>query len=311
MTDITTIKEEGGAEDRHRLIGESLKAARRARKLDIEDVSRSLRLPGMTVEDIEEGRLDRLAGLYRRGHVANYARLLGMDPAPLLADIDPDPSPELRQVLPRPRSARKIEKYVKYATYIVVTIAIVPPLIIFFIQNGSCMAEPEPRPAVEHVEGDSANTDEQRMARRIARALALDDAGDGEAVGPVTASALPIRSLRPVRELQPEPLPLAETAPLAPPGEDDIAQALKLELGIELVEDSWVEIYSADGKRLEYDLLRAGQRRSYQGEPPLRLLLGRASAVRLLADGQALEYPGHDRADVVSLEVLAGGEVRR
>ena len=311
MSETKPTDNEASPAEHYRRIGDALKSGRRARKLDIEDVSRSLRLPGMTVEDIENGRLDRLAGLYRRGYVANYARLVGVDPAPLLAQIDLDPAPELRQVLPRPKSTRKVEKYIKFATYAVVTIAIVPPLIVFFVQGGSRMAEPEPRPAVAQVEGEPASGDDQRMARRIARALALDENVEGEAPGPVTASALPIRSLRPVRELQPEPMSAAET--LASDVVIDVGEAAppRLELGIELVEDSWIEIYAADGRRLEYDLLRAGQQRNYQGEPPFRLLLGRANAVRLVADGQAVAYPGDDRADVVSLELLPGGEVRR
>ncbi len=293
-------------------IGEALKTARLSRKLDLADVSQALRLSGMTIEDMENGRLDRLAGLYRRGYVANYARLVGLDPAPLLAMLDPEPAPELRQVLPRARTGWKVDKYIKFATYAVVTIAIVPPLIVFFVQGGLRLTGPEPTPSVAQVESAPASGEEQRMARRIARALAVEDRPDTEIVGPVAASALPIRTLRPVRELQADDSVLDSDA-----SQPDSALAidellpLRLELGIELLEDSWVEIYSADGRRLEYDLLRSGLQRSYQGEPPLRLLLGRASAVRLFADGQAVEYPGDDRADVVSLELLPGGEVRR
>lgn len=292
-------------------IGDTLKSARLARKLEISDVSRSLRLPGMTVEDMENGRLDRLAGLYRRGYLSNYARLLGLDPKPMLDAIKHDPAPELREVLPRPRPRKKAESYMKFATYLVATIAIVPPLVVFFVQGGLRMAEPEPSVQISQLETEAASGDEQRMARRIARALAVEESHESEVVGPVTASAMPIRSLRPVRELQPEAQATANASVPGPTTEEEPLASLELELGIELLEDSWIEIYSADGRRLEYDLMRAGQQRIYFGEPPLRLLLGRASAVRLTADGNSVEYAGDDRADVVSLELLPGGEVRR
>ncbi len=313
MTDNTSEKQASDTSKVFQQIGDKLKSARLARKLDIADVSRSLRLPGMTVDDMENGRLDRLAGLYRRGYLANYARLLGLDPKPMLDDINQEPAPELREVLPPPRSRWKPENYMKFATYLVATIAIVPPLVVFFVQGGLRMAEPEPGLPITstQMESEAASGDEQRMARRITRALAVEESGDGEVVGPVTASALPIRSLRPVRELQPEPTAeIASSAP-GPTADDEPLVAVELELGIELLADSWIEIYSADGRRLEYDLLRAGQQRVYFGEPPLRLLLGRASAVRLSADGNSVEYLGDDRADVVSLELLPGGEVRR
>jgi cytoskeleton protein RodZ len=102
-------------------------------------------------------------------------------------------------------------------------------------------------------------------------------------------------------------LPAAELLELAV----DEADAAAVELSVELLEDSWVEIHAADGERLEYDLLRAGQSRTYSGEAPFQLLLGRANAVRLMLGEELVTFDGHDRSDVARLRLLASGEVER
>ncbi|MCC5864939.1 MAG: DUF4115 domain-containing protein [Wenzhouxiangella sp.] len=296
--------------ERCRLVGQRLQDARLQRGLSLQDVSRSLRLPGLTVSDIEEGRMDRLARPYRRGYVANYARLVGLEPSVLLDQLGQCADPALRNVLPASRRGWRLERYIKSATYIVATIAIVPPLIFFFVQSGSRIASPEPESGVEQLASETGYSDDQRVARRIARALALDNADpvDTDNEGHVTASALPLRPTRPARESEPA---LEELLPSVAALSEEIPAIPVLELSLELLEDSWVEVYAADGRRLEFDLLRAGQLRNFSGEPPFRLLLGRANAVRVLADGEPVLFPGHERADVVNLEILEGGEVKR
>lgn len=296
--------------ERCRTVGQRLQDARMQRGLSLQDAARALRLPGLTVADIEEGRMDRLARPYRRGYVANYARLVGLEPDALLEQLGQCSDPVLRNVLPPSRRGWKLERYIKSATYIVATIAIVPPLIFFFVQSGSRIASPEPESGVELLASDAGYSDDQRVARRIARALALDNAEpvDADSEGHVTASALPLRPARLARESEPAP---EELLPSVAALSDEVPATPVLKLSLELLEDSWVEVYGADGRRLEFDLLRAGQLRSFSGEPPFRLLLGRASAVRVLADGQPVLFPGHERADVVNLEILEGGEVKR
>lgn len=292
-------------------IGSRLRKERLRQNLTVADVSRHLHLSGLLVGDLEDGRLDRMAAIYRRGYIRNYAGLLGIDPQPLLAELAPEQPPQLREVLPGSQRGRNFDRFLKIATYVLVTTVIVPPLIIIYVQSGSRMVEREPSAVSELADGAAASTSgEERMARRIARALAIDET-DGESgpasAGHVAASALPLAPARPVRELEPSLGPTPE------PSDEAGALALspEVELSIRLLEDSWIEISDAAGARLEYDLLRSGQARSYRGLPPFRVLLGRASAVELRLADELLEYAGHDRGGVVELEVLASGEVVR
>ena len=319
MTETTseTSKEEVGA---YVQIGEELRKARIEAGKDIDEVSRQLRLPGMIIEDIEHGRVERLSPLYRRGYIVNYARILGLDSSTLLAAVSEEEElPELRKVLPVNHQGWKFERYLRIATYVLVTTVIVPPLLYFFIEGGSRIMERNPvAENSEPVIADEQNNGERHNRGRIARALALDESNAGQEsgeVGHVSASALPLAAVRPLRESEQaddtrsQDLLLPATELLEVTAEqDDVAI---MELSVELLEDSWVEIHAADGERLEYDLLRAGQSRSYRGEAPFQLLLGRASSVRLMIADEVVTFDGHDRGDVARLRLLADGGVER
>ena len=73
------------------------------------------------------------------------------------------------------------------------------------------------------------------------------------------------------------------------------------QLQITVSADSWVEISDANGQSLEMDLLRAGSTKTYQGEPPFKFVFGRASAVKLSMDGEAVDLAPFTKADVVQM----------
>jgi cytoskeleton protein RodZ len=310
MTTENTSENQQQAESSYITIGKTLSKARQELDLSVADVSRHLHLPGILIEDLESGRVDRLAVLYRRGYISNYARLLGLDAATLMSELEPDQPPELREVLPPSRRGRNLDRYLKIATYLIVTTVIVPPLVIIYLQSGWRMAQQPPAAVVDTQEEQGATSSEARVASRIARALALEEEAPDTAGQPrhVTASALPLSAVRPVREVEPlvtgaGDSPQADVAPEMPdPG---------LNLALHVNADSWVEITAADGRRLEYDLLRTGHERHYQGQAPFRILLGRASSVELYIAGERVEFEGHDRADVVQIELQLDGAVVR
>ena len=66
--------------------GRTLAAARRARKLEIVRVATELRLTPETVDALERDDFDHLPSpVFVSGYIRTYARLLGMDPQPLIA----------------------------------------------------------------------------------------------------------------------------------------------------------------------------------------------------------------------------------
>lgn len=287
-------------------VGESLRSERIRQKLSTAQVARRLHMPISIIEDLEEDRINRLAPLYRRGYVSNYAALLGINPEPLLERIDAGEPPPLKGVLPVKSAEWKFEKFIRIATYVLATTVIIPPLIWFFVQGGSRVFE---RGAVDVEPVVAVPADSGRVSKRIAQALALSESeGDNEAPH-LSASTVPLKAIRPARDPASDPLSTEARSQALhvteSPGPDPLS-----ELRIELSEDSWVEIIAADGQRVEYDLLHAGTSRSYQGRAPFQVLLGRASAVLMQLDGEPVSFPGEDRADVTEFMIPPGDETR-
>lgn len=90
--------------------GARLRTAREGRGLSIEDVAERLRLNAALVLALEEDRLALLgAAVFAKGHLRNYALLVGVPEAEILAGWDADeiPAPSLLPALdlkPRRRS---------------------------------------------------------------------------------------------------------------------------------------------------------------------------------------------------------------
>jgi cytoskeleton protein RodZ len=72
-------------------------------------------------------------------------------------------------------------------------------------------------------------------------------------------------------------------------------------LAVSTSADTWVEISDADGKQLEMDLVRAGSNREYQGTAPFKVMIGRASAVEMVMDGETVDLGPYTRGNVARM----------
>ena len=83
------LVEESAAHIAETPVGEQLRQAREARGLQIADISQTLKLGPRQVEALESGDWQHLPGhTFIRGFVRNYARLVQVDSAPLMAQLD-------------------------------------------------------------------------------------------------------------------------------------------------------------------------------------------------------------------------------
>lgn len=316
MTENTSASNEPTTQresrERYERIGAELRRRREALSLEQSDVARRLHLPGMVVNDIETGQVDKLSGLYRRGYIRNYARLLELDPDDVLADAGEDVLPQLREVLPVSKREWKLERYLKVATYAVVTVAIVAPLVYLFIDGGTRMLDRDPAVGDSTMAAQPTDRVEQGSPDGVPDEPSRERSSEPSPARHVSASALPLNPVRPSREGAAEEISGAVASPdpsgESPPAEEGTPLSA---LELQLLEDSWIEIHDAEGTRLEYDLLRSGQTRSYEGLAPFRLLLGRSSAVTLQVNGQQVIWDGHESGDVAEIAIAANGEVER
>lgn len=71
-------------------IGTQLAQARTARKLTLQDVTRSTKIQAWVLESMEKDQLlPGMSPVYAKGFITTYAKFLGLDPAPLLAQLLP------------------------------------------------------------------------------------------------------------------------------------------------------------------------------------------------------------------------------
>jgi len=278
-----------------------------ARQLSLEAAARELKLPRTTLEHIEADRLEKIAPIYLRGYITNYARLVGIDPEPLLkamGSADPEP---LRPVLPAAGKTQRFDRFLRFATYALVTTMIVPPLVYFFVLGGARLFESDVAARGETDSGAmTSRVDKPGYRERFADALAVQPPeATRQDESHLSASALP---MTPMRSLSRDD---SASGSAPEPGTAEVQEAEPdpfSDLELLLSDDSWVEIETADGERLEFDLLRAGQSRQYSGMAPFRLLLGRGSAVELRLDGEKIAFTGQQEAGVTELVV---GEARK
>jgi cytoskeletal protein RodZ len=69
-------------------IGETLRAAREVEGLTLEQVERQMRIRAKYLHALESERFDQLPEAYGRTFLREYARLLGIEPAPLVEEFD-------------------------------------------------------------------------------------------------------------------------------------------------------------------------------------------------------------------------------
>lgn len=108
--------------------GARLRAAREARGLSIQDVAERLRLNAALVLAMEQDRLALLgAPVYARGHLRNYAALVGAPEQEIMADCDVEvvPQPSFLPALDLQPRARNHARWAWPVAAVLLAIAVV------------------------------------------------------------------------------------------------------------------------------------------------------------------------------------------
>jgi cytoskeleton protein RodZ len=258
--------------------------------MSVADVARHLRLSVRQVEAIEAGDFGKLpGGPFVRGFVRNYARLVGVDPEPLIRSIDAQPPAEERAIqTPLPKEipfptgqTRPWSRYAAIGAMLVVALALLayesyrdylPRMF-----TGKRAAEPpETAPAAQPV------TPPQPPAATSPQLPAASAAGE-----PPIAMAAP--ALPSAGGAQPP-----QATPAATPPE---LAAVQMQFGHE----SWVEIRDRDGKLVFTGTNAAGSERVVEGAPPLALIIGHASKVRVTWRNMPVDLAPFTKVDVARL----------
>jgi cytoskeleton protein RodZ len=293
-------------------LGARLRAARLAQGLGVVDAGQRLKVPVAIIEAMERGQFDRLgAPVYVRGHVAAYARLLGL-PAGITAELPGEAIPAAPALVTMRRSSAlglALERNARRALYVLVTAAIAGPIVWVVTHRA-----PADAPLAVAPLDAGPVADEAGLSRPLAVALPstpVEAAPAADGAMPAGAASEPAPAPSGAR---PEPVVASLTPFYGPASEPPLAPAIGAPspgLVLRFSGESWIEVHGTDGRRIEEALLRAGDERIYAAGEVGHVTLGNAGAVEVLRDGAPVDLAPFRRANanVARFTVSSDGRI--
>jgi cytoskeleton protein RodZ len=207
------------------------------------------------IEAMEREDFESLGqAVFARGFVRNYARLLGLAPDPLLANMSgaPADAAPVSRVVPPPSSHWLTSPWL-ILLLLGMLMAIAVPVALYWWLNSDVETK---QPA------------ESAPPAKVARVPV-----------PASSAASPA-------EVRTSPVVAPDRQPAVQDGKDLPVAPGSLQL--EFSGESWVEIRDADGQAVLRQLNQAGSRVEVRGRPPLDVLIGNAGQVRLSFNGRPI-----------------------
>jgi cytoskeleton protein RodZ len=274
-------------------VGAELARARQAQGLAIGDVAQQLKFAPRQLEALEAERFADLPGAtIARGMLRNYARLLKLDPEPLVERVAQRLGPlgsdhlaeRFRQPVPFTDGSRRAT--VAYLALSVVVLAVVAGLGYQWHQE-----------------------------RTTAQRLPFVKADPGATPAAQTASVAPAAAAEPVPQKIEEKAvdkpaekvaekPLAEKPLQKPVAQKPLTPGVH-RIVIRCEQDAWVEVTDGMGRNLVSSLNPAGSERVVQARGPFELVIGNARNVRLTLDDRPIDLARHigRHSDVARLKL--------
>ncbi len=283
-------------------LGARLRAAREVRGISREDMARRLRVSPTVVSDLESENWARLgASVYVRGHLKNYARMLDIPQVAVAHAVNR--MGEVGPLLPSLPAAGgswsgRNRHAFTYLVYALLTLMLAVPT--YTMLNNRGINSPEPLVANVPVEFAARDSAADATAGEASSTLPGQVPAAVDAFAPVDPPMVPgtVPGVEPIGPMMASMTPLAEAPPASALAEG------QHQLAIVFSDRSWLELLDADGRRLEYGILGAGESRQYRVSGPVSLSVGNVSAVTLSVDGERVDLGAYARQNVARLKLF-------
>ena len=279
--------------------GKLLAEARARLGLSVAEVARQLRLSTGQIDALETDDHARLPGkTFLRGFIRNYARLLQIDPEPLLALCNPEQPQALPIAMPMSRiefgSKRRLMPFGdrpdrNWKKYAIAVGSLVLVLSLFW--GGYVLLQRQPSSTEETVKSAGEST----------MALSLPPSEVPVTVPPAANQIAEPASLPPLETV---------AAPVAPaPAEATLtAVAPVADVGGQLLQfafdgDAWVEVKDKSGKVIFHQSNPKDSQQSVRGNPPFFLVIGNAAHVRLTYNDKPVDLVPYTKVNVARLTI--------
>jgi cytoskeleton protein RodZ len=274
-------------------LGQRIRAAREASGISREDAAARTKMRVAILDSLERDEFDRIGhGVYLRGYLTKYLSFLGL---PLvLADRVIEQHAELPPLMTsgtisRPRYL--FQRYSGSALYLVLTGVIIVPAVLLAMRAGfdSNLVRVSPLDTNESSQSVTRDLpiDTSPTAAPTDASVALQPIEDR----PLAASMTPFPPT--VQAEVPKPVDVA-----VPPGQHS--------LKITFAEPSWVDIGTADGRKLEHGIIPAGATREYHSEQTIDAHLGNVNGATVEVDGKVQDLSTYRHTNVAHFKLVAG-----
>lgn len=257
--------------------GARLKRERESQGLSLFDAARALRLSEKQITALEADDYSKLPGrTFVRGFIRNYARLVQLDPEPLMAQLSFGNEEETHQIQAPSQKIRFSEHeskpWLKWLLMAFVVVAVVSWAVLQWL---------------------GPEQTKSAFVSRTAEPVTLP---------PKAAPEQPAIDLSPVPELPavapPSSVPMAEPAT---PASTAVSVATPARLSMTFSGRAWVEVRDKNGNIIHSQNNAAGTEQVVEGEAPLSLVIGSSPNVKLIYKGQPVDLSAFAKADVARL----------
>ena len=305
MSDAATDAESHDGSGRPGAAGALLFKERRRQGLSLGDISRQLKLSVRQVEALER---DDYSGykspVFIHGFIRNYAKLLGLDPEPLIRATDsilvPPAIPAVAQRgQERSQSARPEDrKHFFWPAAVVMLVIAIAGTVYFGGRRAQDSVRSVPTALARDASAQASRAANEAKTGADAKP-AIDtkpaiESAARSAVKPVPKAPAKVEAKAGSAD---NGLPIEPNAVVAPESAGRVTVRMIFE------QESWVEIKDHTGNIIFGQLNSAGSRRSVSGEPPLSVVVGNAAGVRLFQGDKSIDLAPHTRVDVARLKL--------
>jgi cytoskeleton protein RodZ len=303
------ISEDAGAEESAVVsempVGEQLRLAREARGLLVADIAQTLKLGPRQVEALECGDWHGLPGqTFIRGFVRNYARLVQVDPAPLMVQLGqvlekPADNLAMQEARPAsmPNSGAGVSRRDRIVMFVGAGLVVLAGLAYFLI------------PADLSALRESTQSLLDSLARKDVPTATPAQVSGGAPTAPTSEPVFPPGATQ-QQVMYPQVLAPAEAPAPSSATQQKTEAATSLsaqsvanqpQMRFLFDKESWIEVRDRDNKVIFSQRLGAGTEQVVSGQGPLSLTVGYAPGVRLFWHGQAVDLAPHTKGDVARL----------
>ena len=271
-------------------VGQELAAVREERGLALSDVAQQLKFSPRQLEALEQENLEALPGAtFTRGMVRSYARLLKLDPEPLVQRISGRVEiPDAGRLAARYHQPVPFSDGARRSTFVYLAMSL----------------------GVLVLVGGVAYEWQQERTAATKRPTAVAKARPRENPAPVVAAVPPVQAQpaveKPVKVVE-KPVVAAAVPPAAPKvASTPVSTGPKAgpnRLVVRTEGEAWIEIKDSADRMLVSSLNPAGSERVVRGRPPYTLVIGNAANVRVTYDDKPIDLAPHTRQDVARLTV--------